>query len=104
VLLIAEFSSLFVAEWGIQIVGASQASCALELIVLMKGITSSESESSESRKKFAKLRWWIRAGLTILASVIIIVPIAFIIESTVIFNKEGRNYFNLSRNKAYLNL
>jgi len=36
-----EFSTLFVAEWGIQIIGASQACCALELVILMKAIARS---------------------------------------------------------------
>lgn len=41
-MIVAEFSALFVAEWGIQIIGASQACSALELVFLMQAISSTD--------------------------------------------------------------
>ena len=44
-----EFSSLFVSEWGIQIIGVSQALQALELVFLMRSVTSGV-DASENRE------------------------------------------------------
>ena len=90
-MLIVEFSALFVAEWGIQIIGASQATCAIELVLLMKMLSITDLEG-DSRVKFLKYRLWLRIGLTVLAVVIVFVPISFIIRSTVIFNNCLRRY------------
>ena len=68
-----EFSSLFVAEWGIQIAGASQACSALELVLLMRAIFT--SDESKSRAKFQKMRRYMNIGLFVLCLVIVTVPI-----------------------------
>lgn len=96
--IIIEFSSLFVAEWGIQLVGAAQASSALELVFLIRAITSTSMESV-SRQKFYTLKKWNKILLTIFCVVIVAVPISFIIRSTIIFNKNDRHLISVAQDK-----
>ena len=80
-----DFSCFFVAEWGIQIVGVAQSCSALELVALLSAITNSTVESS-SRAAFRKTQRWIWGFLSVICLAIVIVPLTYIIRSTIIFN------------------
>ena len=99
------FSCCFVAEWGAQIIGASQASSALELIVLLKYVTNSRLENDKSRAKLRMIRKLLMIGLSAFSLIIILVPIFFIVESSIIFKKDADKTFSkLIQNSDYFEI
>ena len=98
--LIIEFSALFVVEWGIQIIGASQSCSALELVVFIKAISS--ADEAKARERFIRMRRFINISLFILALTIVSVPISFIGRSTKLFNDNDRNYEQLIMDSDFL--
>ena len=88
---IVEFSSLFVAEWGIQIIGVSQAAQSLELVVLINSIKVAEMQE-QNGAKFRRHKMIINVCLAVITAIILIPPIQYIIRSTIIYNKDCRKF------------
>lgn len=89
-----EFATLFIAEWGIQIIGASQSASALELVALMKTFSTANFEY-ESRKKFNTIRRSINIGLILFAIFVVSLPISYIIRSSIIYHRDEKNLLEL---------
>ena len=60
------------------------------------------SDESKSRAKFQKMRRYMNIGLFVLCLVIVLVPIQYIIRSTIIFNSLDRSYPELYKDPDFL--
>lgn len=98
-----EFSALFVSEWGIQIIGVSQSLQALELVFLMRSVTSGIAESY-NREHFIRKRTIINICLIMLSLVIVLVPISYIVRSHIIYVEDNEDFNTLFKDSRFLDL
>lgn len=94
---------MFVAEWGIQIIGVSQAAQSLELVVLINSIKVAEMQE-QNGAKFRRHKMIINTCLAIITGIILIPPIQYIIRATIIYNKDCRQFEALYKDDTFLAL